>query len=568
MAGAATLVTGAVLATFFASRRPEASPAHGTSRLAVLPFVNQGARADDYFAEGIADAVRGKLARVNGLAIIASATAARFKGSSKEPQAIAQELDADYLLLGRVRWAGDGGARRVQVVPELIDGRTGEVTWQESFDTDLTDVFEVQSQIATQVASALGVALGTSEQQQLGRRPTDNVEAYQLYLRARGPAVNDPTSLQSSIALLDQAVALDPEFADAWAALAVAQSRLHGIGSGTASGVRRAREALERATHLAPDAATTHAAAAQFQRSVEGNAQAAQAEMNLALLAAPNDADILTTAAQFDRNNGDLASALVKLERAREIDPRSYGTLAGLSRLYLNVGRLADAETAATSMAQLRPTELEVVHWRAIILAAQGRLDAARAAVREAMVAGTPAPGIAAQFAGFQEVGWILDGPERELVFRLTPSAFDNDVAFWGQSLATAWWQQGDSARARAYADSGLSESAAQARARPDDPQLAALHALLLAYLGRGREARKEVGRLLPMVGPDTEEARYLRLLLLRVELALDDRERALDYLEQMRERGVVYARAEWLRADPTFRSLRGHPRFEALLAS
>jgi serine/threonine-protein kinase len=564
MGGAAALAVLAAAAAVITARRPAAAPGRVTNRVAVLPFVNQGAQRDDYFAEGIADEVRGKLARINGLAIIASATAARYKGSSKEPQTIAQELDADYLLLGRVRWAGSGDTRRVQVVPELIDARTGEVTWQESFDTHLTDVFEVQSQIASRVAGALGVALGGTVQQQLSLRPTTSGEAYQLYLKARGIAAIDPASQRSSADLLEQAVALDSAFADAWAALSAAQSRVYG-GEGTASAARRAREALAKARQLAPEAAATHVAAARFQLAVERNPQAAQVEMDLALRVAPNDANVLTAASQFDRNNGDLVPALAKLERAREIDPRSYGTLAGLSRLYLNMGRPADAEAAAESMAQLRPTELEVVHWRAIILTARGKPDEARAAIREAMAAGVPAPSLAAHFAGFQEVSWILDEPERQLVGRLTPSAFENDLAFWGQSLATAYWQLGDSARARAYADSALAESSAQAKAVPDDPQRAGLHGLMLAYLGRGPAARSEMRRM-PAVHPNTEEGRYVLLLVLRVELALGDDERALDSLERMRTLGVFYARPEWLRADPTFRSLEGHPRFDALL--
>jgi TolB-like protein len=133
-----------------------------TESAAVLPFKSLSVdKENEYFADGIADEVRGKLSRVSGLAVIASSSAVQYKGSTKKPQEIATELGADYLLVGTVRWAGaEGGKRRVQVVPELIDARSGDVKWQQSFDTDITDVFEVQSQIATRVAGALGVALG------------------------------------------------------------------------------------------------------------------------------------------------------------------------------------------------------------------------------------------------------------------------------------------------------------------------------------------------------------------------------------------------------------------------
>ena len=225
-----------------------------TNRIAVLPFQNQGASTDEYFADGIADEVRGKLSRVSGLKVIASSSASQYKGSTKSPQVIASELGADYLLSGTVRWAtGADGKRRVQVVPELIDASSGDVKWQQSFDTDITDVFEVQSQIATQVASALGVALGGSEQQELTKRPTDNVEAYQLYLKGRAVQGADPASMRESIGYLEQAVALDSTFVDAWASLAMQVSRIYPNGISVPATAQRAKEALERTIALDPD---------------------------------------------------------------------------------------------------------------------------------------------------------------------------------------------------------------------------------------------------------------------------------------------------------------------------
>ena len=203
MAGAGALVVWAVTATVIASRGTSAKASgKAGNRIAVLPFQNQGASSDEYFADGIADEVRGKLSRVSGLEVIASSSASQYKGTTKKPQEIAAELGADYLLIGTVRWAAaEGGKRRVQVVPELIDARSGDVKWQQSFDTDITDVFEVQSQIATRVAGALGVALGGTEQQQVARRPTDNVEAYQLYLKGRAVQSADPASLREAVGL-------------------------------------------------------------------------------------------------------------------------------------------------------------------------------------------------------------------------------------------------------------------------------------------------------------------------------------------------------------------------------
>ncbi|MEZ0335824.1 MAG: protein kinase, partial [Gemmatimonadales bacterium] len=119
------------------------------TRLAVLPFENLGDSGDAYFADGIADEVRGKLAVVSGLEVIARSSSSRYRGEDKSPQEIAQDLDVRYLLTGTVRWEKrPGEASRVRVSPELVDARTGTTRWQKSFDAALTDVFEIQGQIA------------------------------------------------------------------------------------------------------------------------------------------------------------------------------------------------------------------------------------------------------------------------------------------------------------------------------------------------------------------------------------------------------------------------------------
>ena len=277
------------------------------NRIAVLPFENQGATTDEYFADGIADEVRGKLSRVKGLEVIASSSTSEYKGSAKSPADIAKELHADYLLVGKVRWAGvEGGKRRVQVVPELIDTRTGSVKWQQTFDNEISDVFEVQSQIATRVAGALGVALGGGEKEDVKNRPTANVAAYQLYLKARATQSVDLTSLRQPDGFLEQAVALDSTFAIAWAELSITNTRIYINGArdpAKCAGARRKRwtgrrRSIPRASRPTWRRPATYA-------NVPRNLDMADAEMALALEAAPNDADVLSAAAHADLRHGD-----------------------------------------------------------------------------------------------------------------------------------------------------------------------------------------------------------------------------------------------------------------------
>jgi TolB-like protein/Flp pilus assembly protein TadD len=200
--------------------------AGGVKRVAVLPFENLGSAEDDYFADGMADAVRGKLTSLPGIEVIARGSSVSYKKTSKTLRQIAGELGAPYLLTATVRWEKGGGGSRVRVSPELVRVRDSGVPtskWQQAFDAPLTDVFEVQSEIAGQVAHALGVALGAAEEKRLSERPTQNLDAYDAYLR--GIENNHRFYMKEAKADFERALSLDPDFAMAMVRLATFSSR-------------------------------------------------------------------------------------------------------------------------------------------------------------------------------------------------------------------------------------------------------------------------------------------------------------------------------------------------------
>src|SRR5690606_13935274 len=204
---------------------PGAASARQVRSVAVLPFANQGAAEDAYFADGIVDEVRTRLARLDKFTVIASASADEYRDSDKQPIDIARELRVDQVLMGTVRWATDGdGTRRFRVNTELVDGSTGNVTWRDSFDGDLSDPFGVQGQIATRVASALGTVLADKQVQDLAGRPTTSAEAYDAYLKGKAITDNSAPSARLAATNYERAVALDSTFAQAWAALAGAMT--------------------------------------------------------------------------------------------------------------------------------------------------------------------------------------------------------------------------------------------------------------------------------------------------------------------------------------------------------
>jgi len=568
LGGVMALLGWAGVATALAFTGPGAAATSraGGNHVAIIPFENQGPAEDAYFADGIADEVRGKLARVNGITVIASGSSSQYRESTKTPLEIAKELGADYLLVGKVRWAGAaGGARKVQVTPELVDGKTGATTWQQSFDTDVTDIFEVQAQIATRVAGALGAQLGSQEQQRLAERPTKNVAAYDLFLKGKAITGNDPASLRQSAVYYEQAVVLDSGFVDAWAYLSSNLSALFVNGNRDPAVGRRARVTMEQALALDPADPAGHRAEAAYYVSVELDIQKARAAVERALQLGPNDVRVLSTAASIDLSVGDLNAAVAKLERARELDPRSPAPVTNLQQVYLFQHRFDEAAEAGEAAAVLRPTNVSLLQWQVINELARGSLTRARQLVASAIDRGIPAPAIAAQFGGFYEVGWSLDDAERNLLYRLTPAAFDDDRAWWGQSLATAHWQAGNTGLARAYADSALAPSRAQLAASPGDGQLHALLGLMLSYAGQPAEGIALGTRGVTLVQGLLSQRDYVSLVLARIYVAAGEPEKAIDTLEELLRR-PYYVTPAWLQIDPTWNSLKSNPRFEKLI--
>ncbi len=569
LAATAVLVIGIFGSRAFSGGgSPAAGAGAGRQSVAVLPFLNQGTADDAYFADGIADEVRGKLAKLGQFTVIASASANQYRETTKTGPEIARELRVDQVLMGRVRWAGAaGGPRQVQVIAELVDGQTGATTWQETFDADVTDIFAMQGRIATRVAAALGAALGQADEAEMSARPTDNPVAYELYLKARAITNNSAQSQRNAADYLEQAVALDSTFAEAWAELGSAWSSVYVNGTREPVVRRRAGEAIERALELGTGKSFAHRASSRYYSVVERDDALARREINRALAIDPDDAEVLALSGLADFGAEEYGPAFSKLARARELDPRSVRVMTTLVRVLVYLGRVDEAKNAAAELVALAPNETDAVEWVAVAHVADGDLDGAKAAIREALQR-IPATELVTYFAGYNEMAWILDDAEQNLLFRLTPAAFDNDRAWWGQALAIAAYQQGDQPKARAYADSSLATSKEQSDANPEDPQLRALYAVMLAYVGRIDEALREVDIAVEN-SPEgnAADAPYSRLQRLRILLVSGQTDKAIDAVEDILSR-QYYLTPAYLRLDPTYAPLMGNPRFERLLTA
>jgi serine/threonine-protein kinase len=539
----------------------------GIKRLAVLPFENLGSVDDAYFADGISDELRGKLTGLPSFQVTARSSSVQYGGTAKSPQDIGRELGVDYLLTATVRWAKEaGGASRVQVTPELIDTRTGAARWQETFDASLTDVFEVQQRIATQVATALGIALGAGEQRELGARPTENLAAYDAYLRGEAvfqSSIGDPNVLRRAVTFYEQAVSLDSTFGLAWARLADVRGTLFFLSIPTPEEGAAARQAAELAERLAPNAAETYLGRITVANSVMRDRALARRVAAEGVAALPSNVDLMRRSAGFEVAS-QPEEALGKLRRAVELDPLSVPSWQALGSALVNLQRGEEAQETIARGLSLDLANYRTVQLSLLALLQQGEMDRARQ-----MLAALPRDmdeaGLVAYLATYNDLYWVLTDAQQQLLLTLPLSAFDNDRATWAAVRMQTYWLRGDRAQARIWSDSA--QMAYLTWNAPDDPQFHQLYGLALAYAGRYEEGIREVSQGVAMADSiDAASSAYGVHQLVRAYLLAGNAEEALDQMDRLLTMHYHVTR-RWLTVDPTFAVLRGNPRFTRLTA-
>jgi eukaryotic-like serine/threonine-protein kinase len=576
IAGIALVVLAAAGLLLWKRPRAGATAASaGIKRIAVLPFENLGAPSDDYFADGIADQVRGKLTGIPGIEVIARGSSTPYKKTTKTPQEIAKELSANYLLTATVRWQKDGGANRVQVNPELVEIKAEgppASKWQQPFDAALTDVFQVQSDIASRVAQSLGVALAPKEEKALAERPTDNIAAYDAFLKGEEAASSlgrtDPASLRRALTFYEQAVSLDPRFAQAWAQISIANTLLYSNSVPDRALDARAREAAEKAVELAPQRGEGYGALAAYFRLAAAEPARALEQYDKAIQLAPGSIDLLRGRGAAEASLGRWDDALRDMREAARRDPRSIPNASTLSDTLFRMGRRDEARPMLRHLVEIDPKNLSRLERYAMLDLADGDLEGARRVVAEG-AGRIGLPEIVAYFAAYYDLGWVLDGKQLEVLRTLTPAAFDDDPATWAVVQAQAAALRGDTAGARESAGKAVAAFDRQLGESPNDAQLHALRGLALAYAGRRDEALREAERGMTLRGPDKDAVNgpYFVYTLARVHTLNGETDKAIETLERL-VRLPNYVTAGWVRIDPNFSALRGDPRFQKLVAS
>ena len=354
--------------------------------IAVLPFENlSNEKENAYFADGVQDEILTGLSRVADLKVISRTSAMQYKaGPKRNLREVATDLGVAHVLEGTVQRAGNP----VRVNAQLIDARTDSQLWAERYDRDVADVFAIESELAGKIVAQLQAKISPSEKAAIEKPSTTDLAVYRLYLRAQElfADTTDPIhareKLPQAAQLLDEAVARDPHFIQAWGLL----SRVHGAAyfrghDHTPARLGLANAAVQTALRLQPDAGEAHLALAIYYYNGFRDYGRARNELVIARRALPNSADVFRYTGMIDRREGHWDEATRNLERALELDPRNFFTVQQLALAYGWQHRYADeVRTYDPALAIIRATgnrinlALVALDWRADIKPFQATL--------------------------------------------------------------------------------------------------------------------------------------------------------------------------------------------------
>ncbi len=542
--------------------------------VAVLPFENMSADKDNaYFCNGIQEDILTSLANLHELRVVSRTSVEQYRGTTKTIRQIAAELNVAYVLEGSVQRSGN----KVRVTGQLIRAGADEHVWAEKFDRDLTDVFGLQSELAQAIAGQLQAAISPREKAVLERRPTENVAAYDLYLKARTLRRHESWGAKLTelvTALLHQAVELDPRFAAAWAELGDTYAQADFNDQDKTPATReKARAAIDRARELAPDDPVVLGLMGDYYFHANHDyAHATEQYLRLAEIR-PNDPQIAYSLGRIQRRQGRWVDALANLRRANALDPASPEVIAELFALLMDGRRFPEAEALMRQQVKNAPEVFEAGFGLAVAAYfARGSVAEMNEFARKDF-----GPAKASAVISRRKLLARLRGDWAEAVRldRQLP-VDDNYWSSWAQDIAASVTlaHTGDRAGARARAAATLPAMLAVMQSQPDNSWLHGWLALAYAMTGDKAHAVAHAERSVAIL-PESQDAVFgaENSLLAAAALAwVGEKDRALgEFARCLRiphGAKVVAARNGFTGPDTqcSWQPLQDDPRFQALL--
>ncbi|UCC84756.1 MAG: tetratricopeptide repeat protein [Gemmatimonadota bacterium] len=542
--------------------------------VAVLPFANLSPDPEnEFFAQGIHEDILSQLAKIGDLDVISRQSVLQYADTDKPTPRIAAELGVDAILEGSVRRAGD----RVRVVTQLIDGRTDAHVWSETYDRELTvaNVFEIQSEIAEHIASALQAEFTPEEKQRISSPPTANLEAYDYYLRGleffgRSSEEHD---FRIAVEMFENATQLDSRFALAYARLSRTHSYMYWFFfDHSPERLQQAKDAVDRSLEIEPDLPEAHEALGFYYYMGHLDYERALQEFEIALGQQPGNVEVISGMGYVERRRGNFEVALTHLENAARLDPRDGSLQSEVGQTYALLRNYAEADAHYDRALALVPDDAEAYVLRALnYVDWEGDVFKAAAVLREAADRGLDT--VDHPYLGYM---WVLletsVGQDEAALARLSSgssAAFSTQHYYVPKAMMAAeiYSRMNEPERARQHLDSAVALLEAAIQETPEDARLHSRLGIAYARQGRVEDAIDAGERAVELLPVSKEAWRGLHPIasLARILTITGRHDEAIDRLEYLLSMpaGISVAR---LRMGSEWDPLRSHPRFQALL--
>jgi serine/threonine protein kinase/tetratricopeptide (TPR) repeat protein len=545
--------------------------------IAVLPFENlSDDKEDAFFADGVQDDVLTKLAKIAELKVISRTSVMGYRGK-RDLRQIGRSLGVSHVLEGTARRSGS----KVHVNAQLVDTRTDTGIWADGYERDLKEAFAIPSEIAQKVAEQLHAKVSTAEKVAIERKPTEDLTAFELYTQAKNllsaptfSATGDANLLQA-VNLLNQAVARDPSFSQAYCQLAYAHNLLYFLGHDrTSARLAMADAAVQAASRLLPDAGETRLARAENLYWGYLNYDGALAELKVAARTLPNDPRVFELEGYIERRQGQWENAIRNLQRVADLDPRNVFGLEQLALSYQLLRRYTEAESTLDLILTIEPSNPEVkaarafveLDWKADTSPLHQLIDEIRATN----------PGAAPSIANY----WLFCAlAERDVVGAKdaliasgeNPITLSNENVVFNRSFAEGVIARmtSDDAKAWAAFTAARLEQQKIIEVQPNYGPALCVLGLIDAGLGRKKEALREglqAVELLPLKKDAVGGAEIVKYVATSAAW-VDDKDLACQQLAIVTNRpsSISYGQLKLL---PFWDPLRGDPCFEKIVAS
>jgi serine/threonine protein kinase/Tfp pilus assembly protein PilF len=573
--GAACLLFGIAIMWFFRGEVAKMLPAAPEKSIAILPFENLSRDPDNaYFADGIQEEILTRLASIADLKVISRTSTQRYQSKPRNLSEIAKQLGVANVLEGSVQKTAD----QVRVNVQLVNAQTDSHLWAETFDRKLTDIFSVESEVAKAIADQLRAKLTGEEEQEIAAKRTDNIEAYDAYLRGRAFEARSTYSsdvMRETISSYERATLLDPNFAVAWARLSRADAHLYFNDDKTAARRDAAKRALENAQKLEPSSPETLLALGYYQYWVLVEYGAAKTTFERASKMLPGNSEVPYALSLIARRDGHWDQSIAYFEQAITLDPRNAQVLTDAAWTYVMLRQFPASLKLYDRALDITPNNPDVMVAKASIYQAEGNLqEAARflSGINEQNPDENTFRIKITQLRlerNYGEAVRLLQA--RQAQFRFA-SQYDNGI----DQVMLALMQRlaGDMAGAKVTAKKTRNTFEQLYRDQPDSGSLAASLSKTYAAMEEKDSALKEAERaimLLPRV-KDAVDGPALEENLALIQTIFGEESRAISTLTQLLQTpywGLSYSPTPitlaLLRLDPLWDPLRADPRFQKL---